>query len=97
MTTRTLTTNELKALTVLVRDCNGSSRANVEYLLIDPFTWTSAETLIENGYSRHEAAGYWSSLLEVGMVQGEKAKKGQATEYYVSEDAVRLVLANWQD
>ena len=56
--TKNLTEKEIKALTVIIH----GSHSNLE----DDCTavWAQPSDLIQQGYSKHEAAGLWSSLLE---------------------------------
>lgn len=64
-----LTENELKASLVLVKSCldgmGGKRPSDLEY---DEYTWVSGDDLIRAGWSRHSAAGTFSSLAEKGMI-----------------------------
>ena len=94
-----LTEGELKALRVLIAEClecmGGKRPADLEN---DPWTWCYADTLIEKGYSRHEAAGYFSSLSEKGVIEHYETRreKGKRVEEYVlNNDAWRAFDAIW--
>lgn len=70
MTTFNLTANELKVARILVQSCldgmGGSRPSDLEH---DEYTWVYAEDLHkDHGYSKYEAAGYWSSLLDKGFI-----------------------------
>ena len=36
--------------------------------------WCQPSDLIENGFSRHEAAGLWSSLLDKGLIEEDEKR-----------------------
>ena len=65
-----LTANETKAALALVTNCLGiigrERPADLEY---DRHTWAYPEVLLKAGWSRHEAAGTWSALVEKSVVQ----------------------------
>lgn len=70
MKTFDLTAKELIVAKILVKTClsnmGGSRPADLEY---DEFTWVDAKDLMEHGYSRHMAAGFFSSLEEKGFLE----------------------------
>lgn len=69
MRTFDLTDKEFKAAKLLVADClSGMGGTRPADLADDEYTWTAAEVLLEAGYSRHEAAGLFSSLAEKGFI-----------------------------
>lgn len=71
MTTKTydFTPGELKVAMILVASCldgmGGKRPADLEH---DEFTWIDLGDLISKGYSRFEAAGFWSSLADKGAI-----------------------------
>tara|TARA_R100000315_G_C5165536_1_gene95438 strand:+ start:158 stop:487 length:330 start_codon:yes stop_codon:yes gene_type:complete len=84
--TKNLTANETKAALALVTDClksiSGKRPADLEF---DRFTWVAPEVLLEAGWSRHEAAGTWSALLEKDVV----------FKFSDEPDTWNFVLADW--
>jgi hypothetical protein len=87
----TLTEGELKAARILVAEClrgmGGKRPADLES---DPFTWTLPQILIDAGYSRHEAAGFWSSLLAKGAIE-----EYDRNEWIVADETWRAFEAIW--
>ena len=62
ITTAQLTEKEFKALEVIKQ--NSDSPDDGEGL-----AWTQPSDLIRSGYSKHEAAGLWSSLMEKLVIE----------------------------
>jgi len=87
----TLTEGELKVARILVQEClNGMGGKRPSDLEHDTYTWAWADTLIENGYSRHEAAGYWSSLEKKGVISHWEGK-----DYVVNDDVWQAFDPIW--
>lgn len=67
-----LTAKELDAARILVQACldnmGGTRPSSLEY---DEFTWVDIGDLMKAGYTRHQAAGLFSSLHEKGFLDGE--------------------------
>lgn len=64
-----LTPNEQAAALVLLQEClHGMGGKVPADLADDPYTWTDAQTLIDNGWTAAEAAGTYGSLIEKGIV-----------------------------
>ena len=61
--TAELTGKERKALEVIKQ--NSDAPDNPDSCTL---AWTQPSDLIRNGYSKHEAAGLWSSLTEKGII-----------------------------
>lgn len=89
-TTFTLTDNELRAARILLQDCldnmGGERPAD---LANDPFTWCEARTLVNAGFSRHEAAGTYGALIEKGFVVDE------GRDSYIADDGWRFMDTIW--
>ena len=86
-----LTDGELKVARILVQEClNGMGGKRPADLDGDRFTWAWADTLIENGYSRHEAAGYWSSLEKKGVISHWEGK-----DYVVNDEVWQAFDPIW--
>ncbi len=97
MTQFDLTPAELKVARILVQSCldamGGSRPSDLES---DPFTWVNIEDLMAEGYSRHEAAGFFSSLSQKGFIEGEfGTKKGDPCETFVSDNGYRWMDTQW--
>lgn len=64
-----LTHNEIRAAFILVSSClagmGGNRPGNLED---DEYTWIDIQDLMAKGYSRHEAAGTFSSLDSKGVI-----------------------------
>lgn len=65
-----LTDAEAKVALILVNEClagmGGDRPADLEH---DEYTWADAADLKAHGYSRHEAAGFFSSLTTKGFLE----------------------------
>lgn len=96
-----LTVNELRAALVIVGNClDGMGGRRPMDLLADPFTWCEAGDLIDAGWTRHEAAGTFGSLLEKGVVrsEGKSRKEGKMVEEFtLTEAAFRWLDTKWDD
>jgi hypothetical protein len=87
----TLTEGELKVARILVQEClNGMGGKRPSDLENDTYTWAWADTLIKNGYKRHEAAGYWSSLEKKGVISHWEGK-----DYVVNDDVWQAFDSIW--
>jgi hypothetical protein len=87
----TLTEGELKVARILVQKClNGMGGKRPSDLEADAYTWAWADTLIENGYSRHEAAGFWSSLEKKGIIYHWERK-----DYVLNDEVWQSFDAIW--
>jgi len=87
----TLTEGELKVARILVQEClNGMGGKRPSDLDGDRFTWAWADTLIEHGYSRHEAAGFWSSLEKKGIIYHYEGK-----DYVVNDEVWQAFDPIW--
>jgi hypothetical protein len=62
--TVTLTEKEFKALETIKQNSDAPDRPSE-----CTFAWTQPSDLIRNGYSKHEAAGLWSSLMEKLIIE----------------------------
>jgi len=61
-----LTDKEQKAIDTILDYSNLSDDCSA--------VWAQPEDLIVNGYSKHEAAGLWSSLLEKGALEEDEKR-----------------------
>jgi hypothetical protein len=87
----TLTEGELKVARILVQEClNGMGGKRPSDLEADAYTWAWADTLIENGYSRQEAAGFWSSLEKKGIIYHYERK-----DYVLNDEVWQSFDAIW--
>ena len=57
-----LTEKEFKALEVIKQNTDAPDND-------EGFAWTQPSDLISSGYSKHEAAGLWSSLMEKLVIE----------------------------
>ena len=74
----TLTDKEAKAIEVMKTQTDCSDYDDVSG------AWTQPEDLIRKGYSKNEAAGLWSSLMEKGMIElYEKRSKTDGGDLFV--------------
>jgi hypothetical protein len=90
-TTFELTANELRAALILVKSClDGMGGSRPSDLDNDPYTWVETSTLITYGYSRHEAAGTWSSLADKGVIY-----EADRNEWAMAEEAYRFLDTVW--
>ena len=65
----TLTKNQSAAMTALIKSClSNMGGENLADLQCDPFTWVSADDLIDAGWGRKEAEGTFGSLVAADMV-----------------------------
>ena len=72
----TLTNKEQKAIDTILGYSNLSDDSST--------VWAQPEDLIVNGYSKHEAAGLWSSLLDKGALEeDEKRTKAEGGDLFV--------------
>lgn len=91
MTTFNLTDNETRAALILVKSClNGMGGSRPADLDDDPYTWVAPEDLMEEGYSKNEAAGTWGALLEKGMIF-----ENDHNEWAMSEEGYRFLDTIW--
>ena len=93
MQTFDLTEKEMAAARIFVQTCldgmGGKRPGDLEY---DEYTWIDANDLIQNGYTRHEAAGLMSSLAEKGFIE-----EFSATEWVVATEGWRWMDTVWED
>ena len=88
-----LTTNEEQAALVLVQSClDGMGGQRPIDLDDDPFTWVWHDVLLDNGWTRHEAAGTWNALLDKGVIYQHDEK-----DYVLSDDAYRWLDTIWRE
>ena len=96
MTTFTLTTNETDAALALVAYClrqmGGNRPMDLEN---DPLTWVYPDVLIDAGWSRHEAAGTWSALLDKGVIYSHGVNEG-IEEWVLADPAWRWLDGVWE-
>jgi hypothetical protein len=86
-----LTANELKVAMILVNEClagmGGERPADLEH---DEYTWADPKDLQRYGYSRHEAAGFWSSLMAKGFIY-----EYDKNEFVVATQAWKFIDTVW--
>ena len=88
-----LTTNEEQAALVLVQSClDGMGGQRPIDLDDDPFTWVWPDVLLDNGWTRHEAACTWNALLDKGVIYQHDEK-----DYVLSDDAYRWLDTIWRE
>ena len=86
-----LTANETRAALILVDTClEGMGGSRPSDLDDDPYTWVAPADLIENGYSKAEAAGTWGALLEKKMIE-----EVDTNEWCVTEAGYRFIDTIW--
>ena len=91
MTNFNLTANETRAALILVKSClKGMGGSRPLDLDDDPYTWVAPEDLMAAGYSRHEAAGTWSALLDKGLIY-----EADRNEYAMTDDGYRFLDTIW--
>jgi hypothetical protein len=72
-----LTENESRALYVMTKEAlSGCGGHRPEDFYHDEYTWVSAQELRDAGWSRHEAAGTYGSLMEKGLIYPEDKQTG---------------------
>jgi len=93
-----LTRRELHVSLVLVNEClsamGGSRPSDLEN---DEMTWISPDDLILNGYSKHEAAGFWSSLSDKGFIDLEVDDTPGSTSDCLSTEAWKYLDTIWDE
>lgn len=98
MKTFDFTPGELKAAMIMVLEClagmGGSRPSDLED---DEYTWTDAETLMAHGYSRHEAAGFISSLSDKGFLEDNNLGGRGGAEWVVATSGWRYIDTVWDD
>ena len=63
------TDNELKAIAAIYNDClNGMGGSCYQNLVNDEYTWTGAKVLMDNGWTKNEAAGTIGALMQKGAI-----------------------------
>lgn len=86
-----LTVNETRAALILVASClKGMGGSRPLDLDDDPYTWVAPADLIDAGYTRHEAAGTWSALLEKGIID-----ESDTNEWVLEDAAYRFLDTIW--
>lgn len=81
-----LTNAEAKVALILVNEClagmGGDRPADLEH---DEYTWADPKDLIACGYTKHQAAGFFSSLKEKGFLEcwDDTNVFGKATKVWV--------------
>lgn len=64
-----LTEGELKVAMILVKSClNGMGGQRPADLAHDEYTWINLQDVIDGGYTRAEARGYWSALTKKNFI-----------------------------
>ena len=67
-----LTDNEFRAIYVLMSEClGGMGGSRPKDIHEDPYTWTHASVLTDNGWTRAEARGTYGSLDKKGLISIE--------------------------
>lgn len=94
-----LTREETKVALLLVRGClqamGGKRPADLEN---DEFTWVMPQDLVKAGYTRFQAAGFFSSLSQKGIIAGEFGTKiGDVCETYLTTEAWRFLDTVWEN
>lgn len=85
-----LTPKELTAARYLINSClHGMGGNRPSDLGKDEYTWIALEDLTKVGYSRHEAAGLFSSLYAKGFIHTEPRDRSGITQSFV-------ITAGWQ-
>lgn len=100
MKTFNFTPKELQAAVILVKVClDGMGGKRPSSLEHDEFTWVDGKDLMQYGYTRHEAAGFFSSLSEKGFIAGYFAgmKSNQQCETYVTTEGWRFIDTVWDE
>jgi hypothetical protein len=93
MTEFDLTTKEFHAACVLMQQCldgmGGSRPSDLEH---DEFTWVYAQDLVTVGYSKHEAAGLFSSLAGKSFLEQNSPK-----DWVITTEGWRWMDTQWND
>jgi len=91
-----LTANELNAAMILVKSClygmGGKRPSDLEH---DEYTWVNPKDLIDAGFSKHEAAGTWSALMDKGVVQFWDETEERGKEYILATEAWKYLDTIW--
>jgi len=86
-----LTKNETAAAMALVKEClSGMGGTRPIDLDDDPFTWVWPDVLTAAGWTRHEAAGTWSALLEKGVIYAD-----DPPDFVLADNAYRWLDTIW--
>jgi hypothetical protein len=93
-----LTTNETCAVLELLKCCldnmGGKRPADLEH---DELTWVEPSDLQDAGWSKHEAAGTFSSLIEKKVIAyNGKKPDSKKNEYYITTSAWRWADTIWE-
>ena len=96
--TYTFTPGEMRCAMILVNEClagmGGERPADLEH---DEYTWAYPETLTRYGYSKHEAAGYWSALEAKGFLFLYEESKDRGKEYVVQTSGWKFIETVWDE
>jgi hypothetical protein len=92
------TPGELRCAMILVAEClagmGGERPGDLEY---DEYTWCSPDTLQAYGFSKHQAAGFWSALQAKGFIFLFDTSKDRGDEWVVQTDGWRYIDTVWDD
>lgn len=90
-----LTQNELSAAVAIIKDCLDGMGGNRPIDLDgDPYTWCDAQTLRNNGWTRHQAAGTYGALADKGFIILDTEGDFVSTEGYRWIDTIWDTLAD---
>jgi hypothetical protein len=91
-----LTDNELKVAMILVQEClNGMGGSRPSDLEHDEYTWVEPSDLFSYGYSKNEAAGFWSSLNDKGFIALDYDDSPYCCSDYVTTEGWRWLDTVW--
>ena len=82
-----LTINEQKIINSLCQN-NGCGAESKDQLKADNMTWFNESDIQIIGFSKHQAAGYMSSLQKKGLVTDNE--DGNEWSWYVTEEGIDL-------
>lgn len=88
-----VTEGELKVALILVQSCldgmGGNRPSDLEF---DEYTWINLNDIIDAGYTRAQARGYWSSLTKKGFIQ-----QYDTNEWILTTDAWKFLDTVWEE
>jgi hypothetical protein len=92
------TQGELQVAMILTLEAfSGMGGERPIHLDDDPYTWAWPETLQPWGYTKHQIAGYWSSLLDKGFMYIADESKDRGIEYAITDEGYRYIDTVWDD